>query len=205
MRWRGETGLQFFVGYLGLVAGGTVTLATEISDTAYSRRPVTFASLGDGRLTVQESSSYSFGPAATDWGLVTGVGLFADGMTASSPLVTWAVHPTQIRAGQTYVVPPASLSLLIREQGYRAAGDVLGVTVNGADIVATQAVLLNNSALTAVSSSTTSTDSGSTGMTLTQLNALLAQLMRNLPTQDPVDGTSLWNNAGLLALSQSAA
>ncbi|WP_254454732.1 hypothetical protein [Acetobacter estunensis] len=68
----GETGVNFFDGYLGLVVNATPGLAVEASGGGYARQTVTFLPSGDGRQTFAQSSSYSFGLASDDGGWLRG-------------------------------------------------------------------------------------------------------------------------------------
>lgn len=49
---------------------------TEVSGGGYSRRPVTFAVQNLPPLVARNTTSFTFGPATANWGLVTHVGVF---------------------------------------------------------------------------------------------------------------------------------
>lgn len=186
--------MNFFDGYLGLVVNATPGLAVEASGGGYARQTVTFLPSGDGRQTFAQSSSYSFGLASDDWGLVTGLALFSTTGSDELPLVSWAIPPRTVSAGQTLSVSAPVLRL--RSDGYFPEGATVGMADTGADVVATRAVCLRSGVLL----SATATN-GAASLSLSELNGALSQLMQGLPQSDPGDGVSLWCNANLLALS----
>ncbi|GBR07749.1 hypothetical protein [Acetobacter oeni] len=192
--------MAFFTGYMGLVAGGPASIANEVSAGGYARLPVSFSSPGDGCLTVAASSSYIYGLATEDWGLITGIAIYSGTTPDESPVATWAVRPRSLSLGQTYTVPLAALSLLIEPRAFFDDGDVLGVTAGGADIIAGQPLMFTDGVLTPASDGSSSSGS----LTLAQLSTLVSELMQSLPEDDPGDGTSLWVNSGLLAISRSS-
>nr|WP_242011310.1 hypothetical protein [Acetobacter fallax] len=185
---------------MGLVSGGPSALADEVSAGGYARLPVSFTSPGDGRRTVAVSSAYSFGLATEDWGLVTGLALYATLTPGGSPVATWSVQPVTVSAGHTYTVPVGALSLLIETQQVFAEGDVLGVSAEGAGIIAGQTLSVVDGVVIPVCGG----DSDSGSLTIAQLNTALVQLMQSLPQDDPGDGQSLWVNSNLLAISQKS-
>ncbi|NHN83923.1 hypothetical protein GOB93_04605 [Acetobacter musti] len=192
--------MPFFVGFMGLVIDGPADIASEASGDGYVRQPVSFTSPGDGRLTRAISSSYSFGLATEDWGLVTGIRIYSSLIADASPVASWGVRPKMIAAGQTYTVPVEALSLLIETREVFAADDILGLTADGAEVIAGQTLSIVDGVLMLASAS--GGGDGSGALTLAQLNVMMSQLLQSLPQDDPGDGTSLWLNSDLLALSQ---
>ncbi|OUJ12767.1 hypothetical protein [Acetobacter sp. DsW_063] len=185
--------MDFFVGYLGLIVGGPPETGLEASGAGYARRPVVFGALGDGSRSAATSLSYSFGVAEADWGVVTGLALYPDALASSSPVAVWGTRPRHVPTGTTFLVPSASLSLLIHARGICPAGETLGQASDGGAVIAGQTVSILDGVLAVAATAA--------AMTMSQLSSLLSQLMRALPTSDPGDGASLWSNANLLAVS----
>lgn len=194
--------VSFFKGYLGLLVNAPTDIAQEASGSGYSRQGISFTATGDGRRVLAISSSYSFGYAVGNWGLVTGLALFIDNTTDAQPLIAWPVSPVTVTDGQTYTVSSDDLSLLVQMDGFFAPQVIIGVTASGANVITRQPVALIDGVLNpALSTSSGSSTNGTGNLSVSQLGQLLSQLMQTLPKSDPGDGTSLWCNANLLSIS----
>lgn len=195
--------MSFFKGYLGLLTTSPVRIAPELSAGGYSRQKIAYTASGDGRRVLPVSPSCSFGYATENWGTVTGVALFADAIADTQPLIAWSMTPRTVTPGQTYTLSSSVLSLVFRSDRFFAPGDILGISGNDTEIVARQPVSIADGVL-APGLSATGAASGTSGLTLSALQQALSELMQTLPTSDPGDGTSLWSNANLLALSSKS-
>nr|WP_194299885.1 hypothetical protein [Acetobacter conturbans] len=185
---------------MGLLVSAPVSVALEATGAGYTRQSIAFTATGDGRRTLSVSPSCSFGYATASWGLITGLALFVDNTADAQPLIAWSVPPRSIATGQTYSVSSDALSLLMQTDGFFSSGDRVGMSDSGAEIIARQPVAISHGILTAAVGGSAAA-SGEGSVTISQLNLTLSQLLQGLPTTDPGDGTSLWLNANLLALS----
>ena len=90
-----------------------------------------------------------------------------------------------------------SLTLKISACGLQATDNVVGRTAEGGDVVVGRSLMIEGGSIRL------KTDT--VDLSATTLKSMLITLLRSLPDEDPGDGVSLWSNAGLLALSITAA
>lgn len=99
-----------------LVSPGGYTIAlftanggTEVSGGGYARRPVTFAVQNLPPLVARNSTSALFGPATTNWGQITHVGVYdSSGVLCLKRPLT---NPVTVTTNGTYTVPVQTLEV----------------------------------------------------------------------------------------------
>jgi len=98
--------------YLGLFTGapGEAGGGTELSGSAYVRKPITFTTSGD---TTSNNAAVEFPTATGSWGTVTHVGVF-DASTSGNLMVYATLSASKaVASGDVFRVPSGDLDITL--------------------------------------------------------------------------------------------